>query len=99
VLAPHPHPHPTPHPHPHPTQHLHLHPNRTLNRTLALNQTLTLVLDPHPDPNPHLPPAGVNDAIVFMSHMKAASDAYYLKHPEIPAGERAIFEEVADNIC
>ena len=33
-----------------------------------------------------------------MSHMKAASDAYYLKHPEIPHGERVIFEEITDNI-
>merc|ERR1712028_143924 len=41
---------------------------------------------------------GVNDAKIFMSHMKAASDAYYLKHPEIPVSERAIFEEVTDNI-
>ena len=30
--------------------------------------------------------------------MKAASDAYYLKHPEIPDGERVIFEEITDNI-
>ena len=33
-----------------------------------------------------------------MSHMKAAADAYYLKHPEIPVSERALFEEVTDNI-
>ena len=33
-----------------------------------------------------------------MSHMKAAADAYYLKHPEIPVSERAVFEEVTDNI-
>lgn len=41
---------------------------------------------------------GVNDASKFMAHMKAASDAYYLKHPEIPEGERAIFELVTDNV-
>ena len=41
---------------------------------------------------------GVIDASKFMSHMKAASDAYYLKHPEIPNGERVIFEEITDNI-
>jgi len=41
---------------------------------------------------------GVNDAKIFMSHMKAASDAYYLKHPEIPVSERAIYEEITDNI-
>ena len=30
--------------------------------------------------------------------MQAASAAYYLKHPEIPEGERAIFELVTDNV-
>lgn len=41
---------------------------------------------------------GVSDATTFMGNMKAASDAYYLKHPEIEVSQRATFEEITDNI-
>ena len=73
---------------------LTLIPNLTL--TLTSTPTPTLTLPSHPPPTPAS--AGVIDASKFMSHMKAASDAYYLKHPEIPNGERVIFEEITDNI-
>ena len=41
---------------------------------------------------------GVAEANVFMANMKSAADAYHLKHPEIDATQRAIFEEITDNI-
>lgn len=42
---------------------------------------------------------GLSDSATFMSHMKAAADAYYLKHPDIDINQRALFEEVDDNIA
>jgi len=42
--------------------------------------------------------SGLNDSKTFMQNMKAAADAYYLKHPEIPEAERALFEAISDDI-
>jgi hypothetical protein len=42
--------------------------------------------------------SGLSDADTFMKNMKAAADAYYLKHPEIEINQRALFESVVDNV-
>jgi len=42
--------------------------------------------------------SGLNDSQTFVENMKAASDAYYLKHPEIPTTQRVIYEAISDDI-
>ena len=51
-----------------------------------------------PPPPPCLAPIPAPTHTPAPTRHQAASDAYYLKHPEIEVSQRATFEEITDNI-